>query len=70
MVLFSYYKIANHIAPCSVVRCGALLLGSAVRLCHFVGGFGTVFAVCAIFVVWRTPLLVAVKLCIYAQLLQ
>ena len=23
---FSYYKIANHTAPCSVVQCGALLL--------------------------------------------
>ena len=69
-MLFFYYKIANHITPCGMVRCSALLLGSAVRLYHFVGGFSTVFAVCAIFVVWRTPLSVAVKLCIYAQLLQ
>ena len=40
---YSYYKTANCIAPCGVVRCSALLL--AVRLCHFVGGFGVVFAV-------------------------
>ena len=25
-VRFSYYKTANRIAPCDVVRCGALLL--------------------------------------------
>ena len=25
-VRFSYYKIANRIAPCGVVQCGALLL--------------------------------------------
>ena len=29
---FSYYKIANRTAPCSVVRCGALLL--AVQCCY------------------------------------
>ena len=25
-VQFSYYKTANHTAPCNMVRCGALLL--------------------------------------------
>ena len=51
---FSYYKTANHIAPCGVVQCGTILL--AVRLCHFVGGFGAIFAVCAVYAVWWTPL--------------
>ena len=31
-VRFSYYKTANHTAPCSVVWCGALLL--AMRCCY------------------------------------
>ena len=41
------------------VRCGALLLAvrctitcSAVRLCHFAGDFGAVFAVCVVYAVW------------------
>ena len=46
-VQFSYYKTANRTAPCGVVQCDALLL--AVRLWHFVGGFG---AVCAVYTVW------------------
>ena len=37
---FSYYKTANCIASCGVVQ-----------LCHFAGGFGMVFAVCAVYVV-------------------
>ena len=41
-VRFSYYKTANRTAPCG-----------AVRLCHFAGGFGAVFAVYA---VWWTPI--------------
>ena len=36
---FSYYKITSYITLCG-----------AVRLCHFVGGFGVIFAV------WLTPL--------------
>ena len=47
-VWFSYYKTANYITPCGVVRCGVLLLAvrcGAVRLCHFAGGFGAAFAV-------------------------
>ena len=51
-VQFSYYKTANYTTPCGVVRCGALLLAvrcGAVRLWHFVGGFG---AVCAVYTVW------------------
>ena len=45
-VQFSYYKTANRTASCGVVRynitCGV------VRLCHFTGGFGAVFAVYAV----------------------
>ena len=52
----SYYKTANRTAPCNVVWCGALLL--AVWLCHFVGGFG---AVCAVYAVWWTPLTTSMK---------
>ena len=40
-VQFSYYKTANCNAPCTIT-CGA------VRLCHFTGGFGMIFAVCAV----------------------
>ena len=32
------------------VRC--IITCSAVWLCHFAGGFGAVFAVCAVYVVW------------------
>ena len=39
-VQFSYYKTANHIAPCGVMRCGAILLavryGYAILLAVFV----------------------------------
>ena len=45
-VRFSYYKTANHIAPCGVVQCN--ITCGAVRLCHFVGGFGVIFAVYAV----------------------
>ena len=45
-VRFSYYKTANCTTPCGVVRCGAVLL------CHFVGGFGAVFAVCVVYAVY------------------
>ena len=38
-VWFYYYKTANCTTPCGVVRCGA------VRLCHFAGSFGAVYAV-------------------------
>ena len=45
-VQFSYYKTANHTTPCSAVRC--TIIYSVVQLCYFVGGFGTVFTVCAV----------------------
>ena len=45
-VRFSYYKTANRIAPCGVVRCN--ITCGAVRLCHFAGGFD---AVCAFYAV-------------------
>ena len=57
-VRFFYYKTANRTAPCGVVRCSALLLAVwcgcviVVRLCHFAGGLGAVFAVCAVYAVW------------------
>ena len=35
---------------CGAVRCN--ITCGAVRLCHFAGGFGAVFAVCAIYAVW------------------
>ena len=47
---FSYYKTANRIAPCSVVRC--TINCGAVRLCYFVGSFGAIFAICAVYAVW------------------
>ena len=49
-VRFSYYKTANRIAPCGVVRCGALLL--TVRC-----GYAILQAVFAVYTVWWTPLL-------------
>ena len=50
---FSYYKTTNCTAPCGVVQCSALLLVcGVVRLYHFVGDFGVVFAVCAVYAVW------------------
>ena len=48
-VRFSYYKTANRTAPCGVVRC--TITCCVMRLCHFAGGFGVVFAVCAIYAV-------------------
>ena len=35
---------------CGAVRC--TITCDAVRLCHFMGGFDAVFAVCAVYVVW------------------
>ena len=52
---FSYYKTANRTAPCDVERCGAVqctITCSAVWLCHFAGGFGMIFTVCAVYAVW------------------
>ena len=49
-VRFSYYKTANHTAPCGVVQC--TITCGAVRLCHFAGGFGAIFVVCAVYAVW------------------
>ena len=42
-------QTALHHAVCAV-RC--TITCSAVQLCHFVSGFGAVFAVCAIYAVW------------------
>ena len=33
------------------VRCSAVQYG-AVRLCHFMGGFGAIFTICAVYAVW------------------
>ena len=44
-VRFSYYKTANRTAPCSVVRCSAILL--AVRC-----GYAILRAVFVIYAVW------------------
>ena len=52
---FSYYKTANRTAPCDVERCGAVqctITCGAVWLCHFAGGFGMIFTVCAVYAVW------------------
>ena len=49
-VQFSYYKTANRTAPCGVVRCK--ITCSAMRLCHFTGGFDAVFDVCAVYAIW------------------
>ena len=54
-VQFSYFITANRTARYGVVRCGAVhyyLTCGAVRLCYFAGGFGAVFAVCAVCAVW------------------
>ena len=42
-VHFSYYKTANHIAPCNVIQYSALLL--TVQLCYFTDDFGVDFAI-------------------------
>ena len=40
-----------HAVWCGAVQCGAVQCG-AVRLCHFMGGFGAIFTICAVYAVW------------------
>ena len=35
-----------HAVWCGAVQCGAM------RLCHFMDGFGAIFTICAVYAVW------------------
>ena len=49
-VFLSQNRKLHYTMRYGAVRCK--ITCGAVRLCHFVGSFGTVFAVCTVYTVW------------------
>ena len=49
-VFLSQNRKSHCTMRCGAVRCK--ITCGVVRLCHFAGGFGAVFTVCAVYAVW------------------